>query len=312
MAVTFAVSIRRDLLKKGTWEQALGLAADHVGFCGADEGTLLAEEAHELGFETESWVLDSGQAPHERDWLAQLEEKRPAVLFFESLNDAHELRARLLQFLPGGSVTDPVEVPDEDWDAAWRRSFTGIDVGNHFKIRPPWSEEAGNSGVLIINPGAGFGTGTHETTQLCLEEIAKASSLRGKRVLDFGSGSGILGIGCTSLGAQVTCVEIDPLANENAMQNAALNQQTLTLRTELDPAWDAVFDVVLANILRPILIEYGADLWRAASSGALFIYSGLVEEDLDRVIESVRTLGLVLPPQVTKKGDWRALSFRKP
>jgi ribosomal protein L11 methyltransferase len=312
MAATFSISIRRDFLKGTPWERVLAVASQEPFFSGADEGTLLTEEAHRLGFEFESWVLDSGQAPHERDWLAQLEEARPAILFFQTLDAAVACRSRLAAIAPLEALGEPIEIPEEDWDAAWRKSFVGIDVGDHFKIRPPWSPEAGSEGVIMINPGAGFGTGTHETTQLCLEEITYVESLQGKRVLDFGSGSGILAIGCATRGAVVSCVEIDPLANENAVQNARLNNVTLSIQTELDPSWESQFEVVLANILRPVLIEFGPRLWKTAVPGALFIFSGLIEEDLSRVIDAVLDLGVSTPPKVTKKGEWRAISFRKP
>jgi ribosomal protein L11 methyltransferase len=161
--------------------------------------------------------------------------------------------------------------------------------------------------VLRINPGAGFGTGTHETTQLCLEAIAKAP--RAARALDFGSGSGILSIALALLGSEVDSVEIDPLAIDNARENAGLNGVAGKIRLEerLDPA-PGSYGVVVANILKPVLLEFADPLVsRLAPSGAL-ILSGLIERDVDEVAKRFGAL-LGRQPSVGERGEWRSLAW---
>src|SRR6185437_14290065 len=156
---------------------------------------------------------------------------------------------------------------EQDWDARWKESFPGVEVPPFWHILPPWVDapaERGGVRVIRLNPGAGFGTGTHETTQLCLRALAERGStrVRGRRVLDFGSGSGILSIGAALLGAQVDAVEIDPLALENSLENARLShvENSIAFHEGLPDVPPGGYPVVLANILRPVLLEHCQEL----------------------------------------------------
>jgi ribosomal protein L11 methyltransferase len=174
--------------------------------------------------------------------------------------------------------------------------------------------------VVILNPGAGFGTGTHETTQLCLQAFAEGleKGCSVSSVLDFGSGSGILAIGAAIRGARVVhAVEIDPLAVDNARENARLNGAServtwasdLSGLNELRPT-DG-YSVVFANILRPVLLEFVDQLTARISAQGMLILSGLIESDLDLVIQaySARLAGFHL--RVLSKNEWRALVFER-
>lgn len=287
-------------------------------FLGLSEGVLLAEEAHERGYETESWVLDAGEAPHERDWLGQ-EPEQNIVAYFQTLASAQRA-ARWLgdQFLFAAQPR-VIEEPEQDWNATWKASFRGIDVSEHLKVLPPWHEDlAQQPEALIINPGAGFGTGTHETTQMCLqllEQFHHEKPLQGLTVLDFGSGSGILGILAAKWGARVTCVEVDRLANENAVENARLNQVSSNIRFLEEIPDDLVgqVDVLLANILRPILIQFAPQILRCLKPKSELILSGLIESDLDQVIRTYRGLEGSVSLEIEKfeKNEWRALRCRR-
>jgi ribosomal protein L11 methyltransferase len=301
-------------------------------FYGVTEGVLLAEEAHERGYETESWVLDAGEAPHERDWIGQ-EETLALTAYFRSKESAEAARKWLLQEFD--LATDPVvsEQEEQDWNATWKASFQGIDVSPTLKILPPWHEDfvrdpnsAFERGIVAINPGAGFGTGTHETTQMCLQVLDKCGDaqkersqvLHGKTVLDFGSGSGILGITAAKLGARVYCVEVDRLANENAIENAKLNglvvegpQAELTVLEKIpDFLKTGQVDILLANILRPILLQFAPEIRACLKPESELILSGLIESDLDPVIRAYSALE---PFEIQKfeKNEWRALWCRK-
>ncbi len=115
-------------------------------------------------------------------------------------------------------------LPDKDWQESWKKSYTGIKIKNFIKIVPPWLKQK-NSEIpqIVINPGEGFGTGTHPTTHLCMEEM-KDIDFRGLNILDAGCGSGILGIIAKKFGAQnVLMVEKDENALLNAKENVNLN-----------------------------------------------------------------------------------------
>lgn len=291
-----------------------------AAFFGLTEGVLLSEEAHERGYETEGWVLDEGITPSERDWLSH-EGVLSMQAYFKDEKSALAAKSwltREYQLSPEPRVEAQEE---QDWNATWKASFTGIDVDENLKVLPPWNEEwlerekrGDTQGIVVINPGAGFGTGTHETTQLCMRLLKGFGSLKGKCVLDFGSGSGILGIYAALLGARVYCVEIDPLANENAFENARLNQVQDRIQffeaipTELR---GGKVDVLLANILRPILIRFAPEIKDCLSPGAELVLSGLIETDLPQVISTYQAGGT--PFQITEfaKNEWRALRLKR-
>jgi ribosomal protein L11 methyltransferase len=293
------------------------------GLQGVHEGTLLSEQAAEAGFETESWTLDAAEAPRERDWMAS-QAMSEAELFFASLPQAEEAMRRLAEFTEFlGLGKDAIrEQKAEDWDAQWKASFLGntkgVKVPPFWRILPPWVtvEEAQldpGEVILRINPGAGFGTGTHETTQLCLEAIGERArgggGLAGAKVLDFGSGSGILSIGAALAGGHVLGVEIDELAIDNALENARLNGVETSVRYSrtLDDAND-IYPVVIANILKPVLIEHAPALVRRLDpKHGLLILSGLIEKDVAGVDERYSELLGGRKPRKRELGEWRAL-----
>jgi len=275
---------------------------------------MLTEQAAEQGLETESWTVDAAEAPRERDWIDSQKETT-AELYFDSEEHARS-SAKILQGINQLLIGGITEQKPEDWDAKWKASFLnsseGIVVPPFWRILPPWSSVPVNSGehVLRINPGAGFGTGTHETTQLCLGAIADSwlavpRSCPG--VLDFGSGSGILAIAAAKLGALVHAVEIDTLAIDNAIDNARLNE--LEGRIEFQTTFknlNGPYGMVIANILKPVLLEFAEPLVKRMAPKGILILSGLIEKDLDTVSERFSEL-LGFTPVRRELNEWRAL-----
>ncbi len=303
------------------WQQFL-----EQGLTGVHEGTVLSDEAHAAGLETESWVLDSAQAPHFRDWIGQQGIESPELYFADE--ESAESASEVLSSIHGCQVLGIRRQDPQDWDAEWKKNFKGIEIPSFGMILPPWeaSRTVEQGARLILNPGAGFGTGTHETTQLCLQAMSEWRGEGGSlgRVLDFGSGSGILAIGAALKGAgQVHAVEIDPLAVENARENARLNSVTDRVIYSLDfeglvdagaAAPDQPYDLVFANILRPVLIQFSQALCSrvkpksGGAGGGCLVLSGLVQDDLAEVISCYSKLLGVQPIQMAKN-EWRALRF---
>lgn len=300
------------------------------GLEGVHEGTVLAQDADLNGEETEGWVLDAGIAPQNRDWVKSAPESE-VELYFASKRGAERALEDLKSYWSLSDVTLE-EVPDQDWDAEWKKSFLnmpdGLLIEPCWSVIPPWHEKPAEEGrkAIRINPGAGFGTGTHETTQLCLQtlgDVLLARERQGQalpsRALDFGSGSGILSVASALWGISTIGVEIDPLANENAVQNAILNQVSHLTHfyerfEDIPKAQDlGRFELVFANILRPILIEFAPALLSRLSPGGTLILSGLIESDVPLVIEAYQAhvpQGLSRP-EVRARGDWRSLTFQK-
>jgi len=188
----------------------------------------------------------------------------------------------------------------------------GVEIAPSWTIVPPQSAEEGDSRRLVIIPGPAFGDGTHETTQLCLQALAALAPRVGPwRMLDFGSGSGILAVGAGRLGGVVDAVEIDALAGAHGERNAQANgvlDRIRHARTLEDTR--GLFDFIVANILRSVLLEYADALVSRLAQRATLVLSGLVSTDVPQV--SVRYASLLggERPEVYERGDCRALVWR--
>ncbi|MGO9834029.1 MAG: 50S ribosomal protein L11 methyltransferase [Polyangiaceae bacterium] len=189
----------------------------------------------------------------------------------------------------------------------------GVVIAPRWRIVPTPGVDEGDEVRLVIDPGPGFGDGTHETTQLCLQAIAAlAPRTRPWRMLDFGSGSGILAIGAAKLGAVVDAVEIDALTVAHGERNARANcvddriRHARTLEGTRSP-----FDFVVANILRSVLLEFGGALISRLAPAATLVLSGLVSTDVPEVSVHYASLLGDERPEVYERGDWRALVWRR-
>lgn len=289
-----------------------------LGLAGVHEGTVLTEQAAPLGLETESWTIDSGEAPRERDWIGD-QKTLWVEVYCESLPSAQRIQSALKEN-QGILIHEIEKVEDQDWDAQWKASFQGSIVEPFWEVLPPWVAEdlkpgrqADGTVVIRLNPGAGFGTGTHETTQLCLEVFGRwfldsqKKDLNDFRILDFGSGSGILAFAAGLLGAKVSAIEIDPLAIDNGNENAEKNglSNRILFKEKLEDG-DRGFDLVFANILRPVLLQFQHELISRLKPGGILILSGLVENDVSQIVAAYGKVG---PLKVFSKNEWRAVSY---
>ncbi len=205
-------------------------------------------------------------------------------------------------------------VDEQDWAEAWKAHYQPVRIGQRLVIRPLWIDmELGPDDLEIaLDPGMAFGTGTHPTTQLCLEALEDLI-VPGVTVLDLGCGSGILAIGAAKLGAvHIQAVDIDPIAvkvtDENAAQNGVSAQITAeegSLETVLQSG--ERYDVLAANILARVIIgmcEQG--LGEVLKPGGKAVFSGIIDEQGDDVEAALRLAGLE-PTRRRQQGDWIAI-----
>lgn len=214
---------------------------------------------------------------------------------------------------PGPARVQVRAVPGQAWETAWRRYFRPFRVGR-FLIRPPWAP-AGRTGavVVVLNPGMAFGTGLHESTRLCLHALP-AVVRPGARVVDVGTGSGILAIAAAKLGAQVVAVDCDRLACQIAQENARANRvaQRVSVRCGdlLGPVRGRA-DVVLMNITAEVLLRAVPLVVRHLRPGGAWVASGMVASNVASVLQAAEQHGLEVR-RVMRQGEWRAAVFRLP
>lgn len=241
--------------------------------------------------------------------------------YFEGNRDGEDL-ARLIGYraqaiglereLMGLSLA---AVPEQDWMQKWKEGFEPINVGKKLCVAPSWrlSEAPRDRIVIRMDPGMAFGTGTHETTRLCLELIEM--HWKGGSLLDIGTGTGILAIAAALLepGSRITAVDVDPLAVETARENAALNGVEGRIEIlEADPRKlaDARFEVVAANLTAETIIELSDVLERLLKSGGFLIASGILTTLALDVESSLRNRNLIVVER-EQAGEWSAIVSRK-
>ena len=288
------------------------------GLVGIDEGAVDVAEAVGLGLADSARVLDAAAAPADRDWVAS----RGGSTFTCLFAGEPAARAAVVEVARIGGCTVVAVRPIVADADAWRTHFTQIDVPGFGAILPAWEPGAAETSPvgtrLFIDPGIGFGTGLHETTQLCLAALAACQEQGASvdRVLDFGAGSGILGIAAAVRGAgHVDAVEIDPRVHAaigaNAERNGVMNRIAVMrgLSSEGEP-----YSLIFANIVSEVLLAHAAEVCRrlrrhhdGTPSGCL-ILSGLLAGDVPAVARRyVDELGF--DPTQTTAGDWHCLRF---
>lgn len=209
---------------------------------------------------------------------------------------------------------------DVDWVNNWKKYFKSFTVDNFF-IKPTWEaldEEHRNMEMIEIDPGTAFGTGKHDTTQLCIKQLIKYVK-HGDKVLDLGCGSGILSIVAKKLGAaDVDMTDIDPAAIQAVGENFAVNKMSMDdveviagnvledkqLQTKFE---QKKYDIVVANILADVIIPIAGMVDRFLKQGGIFISSGIIYMKEDEVKDAVNNNENLELKDIVNQGDWRSI-----
>ena len=207
----------------------------------------------------------------------------------------------------------------DDWSEAWKAHYQPLRIGKRLLIRPQWIqvEPAPDDIEIAIDPGMAFGTGTHPTTQLCLEALERLIE-PAQDVLDLGSGSGILSIAAAKLGARkVLALDIDPVAVAATVDNARANGVDHKIVAECGSLENVLgsarrFDLLIVNILARVILQMTeARLGAIVRPGGIAIFSGIIDSQLPEVEAALRRTGLQ-PGARHQQGDWMLVEAARP
>ncbi|EQF23980.1 ribosomal protein L11 methyltransferase [Clostridioides difficile CD160] len=203
------------------------------------------------------------------------------------------------------------QVNEADWANAWKAYYKPTKVGQRVVVKPTWEDYTMQEGDLIIelDPGMAFGTGTHETTSMCIRELEKYVN-KDSKVFDIGCGSGILAIAAAKLGAkEVIAVDLDEVAVKVAKENVIENkveENVSVMHGNLTDVIKDKADVIVANIIADIIKILAKDVQNFMKEDAIFISSGIILDKVEEVKESLIENGFEIV-EVQKLGEWSAI-----
>ncbi|MFN2222461.1 MAG: 50S ribosomal protein L11 methyltransferase [Candidatus Promineifilaceae bacterium] len=253
-----------------------------------------------------------------------LEPEVTVKVFLPGEQDVPEVRRRIEESLYHLGRLYPIPSPtfrrleDEDWANAWRKHYHPFRVGKRLWIRPSWLEEddsAEDDIVIAVDPGMAFGTGLHPSTQMCLRQL-EALVQPGMRIMDVGTGSGILSAAAAKLGAdQVLAFDTDYLAVLAAVENARRNSVSPVLRLfqgELAAIRPSCWNVVVVNILAPVIVDLLSQSALVSYLGedSYLVLSGIIEEQENTVVAALTASSLEVKDRMTVR-DWVCLMAQK-
>lgn len=206
-----------------------------------------------------------------------------------------------------GEVTTS-EVYEKDWAESWKKYYKPKKIGDRVVVKPSWEdyEKEDNEIILELDPGMAFGTGTHETTIMCIRQLEKYIDSR-QTVFDVGCGSGILSVAAAKLGAEkVIAVDLDELAIKVSNENAKINHVKNIIDVRHGNLLDVVnekADIIVSNIIAEIIVVLTKDITKFLSKNGIFITSGIIHEKIDIVKEAMIAEGLEIIDTITL-GEW--------
>lgn len=284
---------------------------DVKGISLEDPTDLLGQEAGPLTWD----FLDVNLYPEGRDAAVI------TAYFPDTQNIGDQIRhieSKIAELADYGIVAEPHRVEykavhEEDWATSWKKYYKPLRIGRRVVIKPTWEDYTAGPGdvILEMDPGMAFGTGTHETTKMCVE-LLEDRIRGGELVFDVGTGSGILGIAAAKLGARaVLAIDLDPVAVASAKSNAAINglpNMDIRQGNLLEEARGMEkADLIVANIIADVIIGMTGDLNKLLKPGGIFIGSGIIHFKETEVTDALKKAGFTILA-VRNENDWRAVA----
>lgn len=233
------------------------------------------------------------------------------TIYLDDISDNDEREAKIKAYIEeiGGEFSKEI-IDDSDWKNNWKKFFKVLKPNKTIVIVPTWEEYEKKDGeeIIKLDPGMAFGTGSHETTSLCIKKLEEHMK-PGMKVLDIGTGSGILSIAASKLGAsEVLGVDIDPMsvyiANENKKLNEVKNAEFIV--GDLLSKVKDKYDIVVSNILAEVIVTMTGDLHKFLNKGGIFISSGILKVKSAMVIDSLEANGFEIL-NVEDLNEWTSI-----
>lgn len=246
-----------------------------------------------------------------QDFEGFIRENEDLTVYKQNFNP--ELLDEILQPFDGLKIISITKVENQNWNEIWEQSYESVSVGGYCHIYPKFrNPKTGFRYYIKIDPQMSFGTGHHETTQMMVEFTEKID-FTGKKTLDMGCGTGILGILASKLGSlDVVLIDYDPICRENAIQNCRENE--ITNAKILIGSKEAIpnekFDIIFANINRNVLLEHSSVYTQLQNSGGKLLISGFFDFDTPNITSTFESLGYEIQDR-KDINNWQALLFQK-
>lgn len=271
--------------------------------------------ANALDIEDPNDLIDLSQRKQEWDFFGiDLEglnfDKIKIKAYFSKEEDIDSILSFLKENIEAkglGSIST-TEIEDEDYLNNWKKYFKPFKIGDNIIIKPSWEEydEKKEDIIIDIDPGMAFGTGTHETTSLCIEALEKYIK-KGDTVFDIGCGSGILSIVCAKLGAEkIVAIDLDPLCVKISKENILKNNLEDIIEVKKGDLLQAIkgkADVIVANIIAEVILNMTDSIKNYLNDGGIFISSGIILNKKDMVLEALDKNDFKIE-EIKTQGEW--------
>lgn len=229
----------------------------------------------------------------------------------KGIEDREKLKGYLFKEFPSIEFIEK-KIDNSNWEDEWKKTYKSFNIGDKILIKPSWEEDIDTDRIVIeIEPKMAFGSGTHETTSMCMEYV-EDKDLSGMDILDIGCGSGILSILAKKLGAKnVLACDIDPIAVSSTIDNAKINKVDLQAKeSNLFDNIEGEYDLIFANILAEILVDMIRQSKDYIKKSGILVLSGIINEKADMVKEALLENAYEILDQ-REKGEWTLLVARR-